>query len=398
MNNQKPTTLQAVQSALQHYQYSYDSRRGWILTGNTLPHSDLYTIIATKITNYLESIQSPTLPSQQKIISQLELLQGQIQDKYADECWDNIKFNPAAIDTSESMMRLISGNNYNPIYPAILRQLLYSIKSKMIGKAVASPIFPIFYGRAGTGKSRFIRAFAKPIPEHKYAFIQAGDKLVNSESHTAMLHDNYLIHLDEMSGLNKADIGKLKTLDAPTISYRPLYTNTTKRAFNCSTLIGATNTSVKNILISTDDNRKWVQLNFYEPPIDNTEVFIRGIIDDIESFDYINLWQSVNEDGLEPFSDPSTYTLYKQYVREVCNSTTPTTNFIDEYLVAHADTWISKKDLYKTFKEEVDTKLNPMREDLFFETCEKRGFVFHRKPGVGTYGYDVPAIKKEEEF
>lgn len=394
-NNKKPTNREIVRDALGDCEYKYDSQMGFILEDNT---TDNFSLMATNIINRLEEIQSPHIPCHNRIILELEGLQNTLQKKYSADCKLKLKYNPSAIDTSEEIMRLIAGNNYNPIYPSIIKQVIYCVKNKMRVKAVCSPIFAIFYGGAGIGKTKFIKSFVKPIPLHKYASIRSGEHLVNTESHVPMFHDNYIIHLDELSGLSKADIGKLKGLDATHSHYRPMRTNSTKCGFNAATLIGATNTAVKNVLISTDDNRKWVQVNFYDPPVDNREPFIQGVITKIVDFDYVNLWQSVNEDGSEPFSDPTTYTLYKQYVKEVCSSTTPTTTFIDDYLIAHADTWISKKDLYKIFKDEVDTKLNPMRSDLFFEICEKRGFIFRRQSHNGTYGYDIPAIKKEEEF
>ena len=82
------------------------------------------------------------------------------------------------------------------------------------------------------------------------------------------------------------------------------------------------------------------QINFYD---DIDETSTRDTIKAIESFDYLTLWQSVNENDTEPFSDIATYEKYKAYVKEVCSSTTPSTDWIDEYLKENAGEWVKKQ-------------------------------------------------------
>ena len=215
--------------------------------------------MASRIRNYLETIQSPYVPPTITIGEYIGLHTFDLLKEHTQRVYEKIKYVPEAKDNSEQLSRFISGDNYNPVYPSIIRQWIWCVKNRIQHREFYSPIFPIFYGQGGIGKSRFIRSLCAPLPQHKYAFIRAGDSIVNSESHTAMLHENLVIHIDEMTGMGKADLSKLKTLDAMYVAYRPLYTNTTLRGYNEASLIGASNTEVRNILVSTENNRKWVR-------------------------------------------------------------------------------------------------------------------------------------------
>jgi hypothetical protein len=151
--------------------------------------------------------------------------------------------------------------------------------------------------------------------------------------------------------MGKASIEKLKTIvDAQYTSFVRLYENSTTTGFVKATLIGGSNDMVKNILISTDENRKWLQVNFYSRR-EHDENYCRVQINEIENFDYKNLWQSADENGVEPFSNPDIYTRYLKYVSETCRSSSPATDWIEQLIEDNGGKWILKKSLKVSLKD-----------------------------------------------
>ena len=405
MTKQNKTTLDVVRVTIEELGYEYNQQRGWINTKDAYNHGDPITIIATKVRHALEQVGHERVPSPKTIIENLEMLVFEAQKQYATKCYDTLKYSPAAKDTAEELAKLLSGGNYHELYPHIWRQWIYTIKCRLNGKSARCPIFPILYGTGGIGKSRGIRKLYSPLPPHKCNLVKEGQKVVDSEKHTQLLIEKLVIHLEEMGGMDKASIEKLKTiLDMEYVSYVPLYTNTPKQGFVTATFIGSSNTAVKNVLLSTDTNRKWVQVNFYSPPpegAEGREAFIRARVKAIEDFDYLNLWQSVNEAGPEPFTE-QVYERYRKYVEATCRSSTPTTDYIEHIKQTKAGLWIGKKELYEDYQRTLreDKEHKPQRKDLFFETCEKHGLTFRRgttiQEGKGIFGYDIPASKTSD--
>jgi len=389
-------TRETVEYGLALCDYKYDHKKGWLKGTDSICTSYSPTKMSSDIRNALETMTETkwTIPSKSNIIDTIDSISIDAQNKHATARFDDIRFDKTAQDTSVELCKLISGDKYDPIYPHILRQWIYSVKRKSRGDSVRCPLLPMFYGGAGTGKSTFIRSLCSPIPENKYVFFKNGESIVNSEKHTQMLLDHSIIHIDEMAGMQDGHIDKLKSmLDMEYVSYVPLYTNTSKSGFVTANFIAASNSAINTLLVQTEDIRKWVQINFYEPPDDESrEEYIRKQIDAIQSFDYVNLWKSVDENGVEPISDPTIYTQYLEYVKRVCSSTTPTSDWIDSYIQNHDDSWILKTELYDAYYKYLQEKKHKkiMGKDKFYELCQKRGMKLKRQGGTGDRGFYIP--------
>ena len=111
-------------------------------------------------------------------------------------------------------------------------------------------------------------------------------------------------------------------------------------------------TSWKNILCSPVDNRKWCQLDFYNRG-ENDEAFCRDKISKLLAIDFIQLWQSVNEHGPEPFDDSEIYTRYLRFVDSTVSSETPTTDYIDDVIQKNGGKWLNKKELFQKYENTV---------------------------------------------
>lgn len=388
-------TISIIKS-LELINITHDSKRGWVMQNKMKPIKP--DVIAVKIRSSMRSNNVQSIPSVKEITDILKGLSFDFKDVYEDECYEKIKYNPdIKHDYCTEISRMISGNNYNEIYPWVLKQFIYVVKRKYKYQYSRMPIFPIFYGAQGTGKSNFIRLFCNVLPPHKYEFVINGENILD-DKFSDFISDSLIIHLDEMGGMNKISLSKLKSMvDSQDSTNRIYYTKDKTKDFTQASFIGATNHYVSNIFVSTDDIRKYFQWNFYSVPEgENEEQYKIKKNKEFESFDFFKLWQSVDENGPEPFSNPEIYQKYLTLVNETCKSSTPTTLFLDDYINEHSGEWILKRDLHKEYETAMrgESKNNILSYGKFKELCEQRGFVFkHTEKGDG---YIIPQSKMDK--
>lgn len=193
-------------------------------------------------------------------------------------------------DCSESEKELII---------AILKQFIFQVKAKMARKPIETHLMPVLLGGQGMGKSYFIsNILCKPLQElaDRTTFDQIAD------ARNADQFRYYVNIFDEMTGVTKADINRIKEIiTSTTQSYRPMGTNTTSRVSMDSTFIGCSNEqSLEDLIKDTTGNRRFAPLQFRKtrPSIEADKAAL--------FFDPIVLWQSVDIDAPEPilaFSD-----------------------------------------------------------------------------------------------
>lgn len=351
MSKQADTDIDMTKLALEALGLVYKNGFGWVEKTDPYQREQPKDVLATLVRHYLQVNKSERQMSKQIIIDAAIAIERSVLTQHATNCFNAIAYKPEAKDTFEELLRLICGDNYQPIYCDMLRQWIYCVKRRLKGERVRSPFLPIFYGKMSVGKSSLLKLLYSPLPKSDCHLLKDGDKLANSESHARIFSSALVVHLEEMGGMTKADIEKLKTvLDAEYMSSRTYHTQNIEQRFVRASLIGASNTPVSAVLLSVDDNRKWAQIDFYNPPEVDGEKFKVALIKQCEAFDFVNLWQSVNENGDEPFTNPKVYSAFIAHVKATCKSSSSTTEFLDELIDDAGGEFIANRDLRERYQ------------------------------------------------
>jgi hypothetical protein len=375
------TDLGKVQMALVNIQSYYKDGIGWTYKDDIYSREIRPNVMAIRIRDWLQTEQFKAIPAAGNIIDMLDTIRDGSEMLRAEKSYKAIEYDPTAKDTFTELSQLICGDNYLPIYADMFRQWVYVVKRRIKSLPVKCPFFPILYGGASIGKSKFMRALYAPLPQSQCHLIKEGDKLANSESHGKAYASNLVLHLEEMSGMSKADVEKIKSiLDADTLTTRRYHTQEMDQRYIRASLIGATNHRVKNILIALNDIRKWAEITCYTPPEDNASQYCWDRVQAILDFDMLNLWRSVNEEGTEPFSNNTIYDTFRDHVTKTCQSSTPTSEFISDLIDKHKaeQVFITNDELRTQYKNEVPTQYH-VRWDMLCELLEKKGFKKYRR-------------------
>lgn len=297
-----------------------------------------------------------------------------------------VKFNPLAKDTFEDLALMITQDCFHHLYPDILRHIVWTVKRRVNNLPDRNPVFLNIYGEAGAGKTQFLKAFFSVMPECKIDLVKDAGELFNKDNQAFRFTDKFVCILDELSGLDKACICKIKNqIDATSVTYRLLYKQITETGKNNAQLIGTSNTRLQNTLYTDSDLRKWCELDFYKYP-DNevSNKMVQPLLD----FDWLNLWQSIDENGLSPFHNDEKYKEFKAWTSQKCITVTPTVEFITSYIAAQGDEFVPANVIWGEY-----TTQNPeknMSKSKFKELLVKYGFKEHRKKDCR--GYNVPTV------
>ena len=281
-----------------------------------------------------------------------------------------IKFNPLAKDTFEELARMISQDKYHSMYPIILKHIVWTVKRRIYGLSDYNPIFLNIYGDAGAGKTQFLRAFFSVIPDCLIDNVKLASDLFNDERQAFRFNEAFVMTMDELTGLNKTDMNKLKNqIDSDKVAYRVLGYNKIATGRNNAQLIGSSNTRLQNTLFTDADLRKWCELDMYKYP-DNlvSDKMVKPLID----YDWLNLWQSVNENESSPFENADTYQAFREWTQAKCLTETPTVEFIKDYITDNEGKFKPIKEIWQSYTNAVNDKY--MSKSKLKELIEKNGF------------------------
>lgn len=308
----------------------------------------------------------------------------------SDDFVESLRYKPYPVDLVEQIARQITQSNYEDMYTTVLRHVIWTVKRRIFQKDDYCPIFLNIYGSAGAGKSEFVRAFTSIFPPGEKISVSCADELVNDERSQYKFIESSFIVLDELSGLSKADIGKLKTIiDQKQVSYRVLGGNTTQTGRNRAQLLGTSNTRLSNIILADSDIRKWAEIDFYK-----FEEDVSGnMVSKLHSIDWLALWQSVDENGPSPMHNPETYSAYCKWTERKCTHVTPTLDYIYNHICTHAGEFVAFNDMYDDYKSKTD---NSMSKPRFKELIEKKGF--EKKRTSASRGYVVPTKEAATKY
>lgn len=317
-----------------------------------------------------------------EIISEiLSNMENNTKQRIIDDFKDKIKFDANLPDKFEELARFIAKDKYEEMYPVILKNMIWTIKRRLSGQSHYIPLFINIYGDKGCGKTELLKAMFSIVPPSLKSLTSNAAQLFNDERESFRFIKNYVIIMNEISGLNKSDLNMIKNqIDAHTIVYRLLGHNKIDEGFNNAQLIGTSNTRLANTLMADTDVRKWAEINMHKYSDD--EVPEKMVIPLI-NFDWLTLWKSVDENAASPFHDAKTYFRFTEWTSKVCRHESATVLYIDELLEEKAGDWVSKKEMYDNGyrKEVLDYPLNWPN---FKEKLEKYGCKSHKKEtGIG---------------
>lgn len=230
-----------------------------------------------------------------------------------------------------SLARQISQSNYNAMYPIILRHMIWTVKRRLYDMTDYCPILINFYSDAGGAKTESINLIFSIFPEMlKSSGVNASD-MFEDDRFFYMFTDNYILIMNELTGMNKADISSLKNIiDQKIINYRMLGYNRSSKGKNCAQLFGSSNARIRNLVIADKDVRKWCEIDFYAFPDNEIN---EKMIEPLKKFDWLSLWRSVDENSDSPFHDGNVYKQYRKWVNETCVTKTPTVEWITNFIL-----------------------------------------------------------------
>ena len=145
-------------------------------------------------------------------------------------------------------------------------------------------MMPIFSGQSGSGKTRAISEFLKPINE--LAYFAPSMSVLDDTREATVFSKFYVIFLDEMARAERVNVEAMKNkITSETISYRKLGTNIACTVKNCATFIAATNMDIQDLIYDPKSARRFWQIT--SAPRCNWSV--------INQLNYLAMWQSVDE-------------------------------------------------------------------------------------------------------
>lgn len=178
---------------------------------------------------------------------------------------------------------------------AAVMKVMWSVKRKMLRMPVPYHHFVVFYsGKQGSGKSSVWGFIKTPISDLCKDPADVADLVSNAQLD---MFNYALLEVPEMSGAEKADIAKLKSIvTASTVSRRVFFTQSVRDVYNSATFVGTCNLPLATLLKDSTGMRRFVQC-------DVKPLTLNPHWDQIKNFDYAALWRAVDHTGPDPLTD-----------------------------------------------------------------------------------------------
>lgn len=262
--------------------------------------------VATDIEANRDSQNKPRIP-RERIVHALERLLEKGQDKLFVETLAVIAHDPNTKDSFPELAEVIGGtqrtDEEKKFVAPLLRYVVWCMKRRLIGHRVDNPILLNVYGRANCGKSRFLELLLSPLPRALWFACPHGDTLMNDERWARTFGDYFGIVLDELGGMRKADLAKLKnSIDSPFLTYRVMRTNSVSRVHNNAQLLGTSNHRLRDTFAADDNVRKYAEIDFVNFPTLHEQESM--VWEPLNKFNWVGLWRSVDEKSdRSPLSD-----------------------------------------------------------------------------------------------
>jgi signal recognition particle GTPase len=316
-----------------------------------------YETLSDRIFVYCKS-NKITLASKQLINA---VLNTYIEDQYESKLKEKIRELEFKPHTKEDLIRSFS-LAINPasseVDTAIIKHFLHSIKRKMINKRVEMHIMPVFIGDSGSGKTTAIHKLLSPIAELS---LEADCSTLSDERHNHNLTEKYVIILDEMANTRRTDMASIKQkITSPTVSQRILGTNKTTKGTNNASFIGTSNLPLGELIKDRTGARRFYELRTASKC--DWKV--------INSINYTELWQSIDENNDEPYIYP--------FIKQIKTS---------QEEIRHKDSiesWILEFEIEPATQKERFDIPSKVLYAAFSEWCDKSGY--KNIPNIRSFG------------
>jgi Virulence-associated protein E len=204
--------------------------------------------------------------------------------------------NPAAVDSSqavEEFVRVVTGNA-DPVTSAVIRQFIWQVKRKMLGRPVRWHIMPILWGAGGSGKSTIIRDYLLKPLQHLCLSSSRLFSDLNDERKFYQFNDNYVAFSDEMDHIEKVSMEALKNIiSSETLEGRVLYRNSSKIYKQNCTFIATSNKSPSQLIYDSTGIRRF----YYIKSVDKMD------FEAVARLNIMEMWHSVDEDRDKAYTE-----------------------------------------------------------------------------------------------
>lgn len=227
---------------------------------------------------------------------------------------------------------------------AALKQVMWQVKRKLIGKDPTHHLMIVVLGKQGTGKTSFIKYLTEPLATFRGN--ASLEELLDPRTAGPWV-DNYINICDELQDVRGSrELTRLKScITSSEIEYRKMGTNITSCSRNTLTLFGSTNKPLAEVINDPTGARRFHQFSWRVTP----EELLGETGKLIETFDYLQLWRAVDE---YQEAAPTKQFLSKLSVKQEANRSN---NSLEEFIeyngyVAHPTKRVSVMDLYNEYQ------------------------------------------------
>jgi hypothetical protein len=170
--------------------------------------------------------------------------------QFAPEVWDQ----PAL----RAFLKAMVGRT-DETHVAVLSHWIWQVKRKLNNWPVVNHLMLVFYGRQGSGKSEALKALLQKV--NKITLRVPFDDVVESRTYNQLAR-HAVCCVDELAGLKKADISKLKGLiTADTLDQRIFHSQNMRRVKQRCSFVGSSNLQLQELIQDATGMRRFFQID-----------------------------------------------------------------------------------------------------------------------------------------
>lgn len=259
------------------YHYKTDS---FYLKGNILEETVLLSELRLGLYKYGLTHLKTYLPDAIRMIKREEYKKS----------LDRLKFDLtykkySSVNISQNLKSIGELNELDCI---VFHHWLWLVKRKIFGLQTEHELMLVLYGRSGAGKSYFLRKLLEPL---NMVTIYTDMRVFNDQFGLRQFTRNRVMVFDELDMVSEVSVEKLKNvITAQEITWRVVRSEAVMSGRQNCTFVATTNLPVRDQIKDSTSARRYWQIDTHSNL--NWEF--------INSFDFTDLWKSVDENGSSP--------------------------------------------------------------------------------------------------